>query len=499
MQHEWLPSAEAVLAEAREATVGWSRRLGTSTVVVLVHPSIAEAVSARRGMSRFHEKASRVTDLHTVPPKSEPEDIALARMVWQLERLSEQETLELKAFWCRPATPPPAAEEPSDDSDSDGSDGDGSAGDGGDGVEASEGERGEGEGDSGDGDGRAGEREGVDDRVGEDGVDVAVSDGEEVVRKTDGDKGADPTAQPNTKGSQEEAQALWQQVGDGTWMYEHDKASGFGNPFDRVELARIQSQDVAVEPTDELCTVAIATVVSDKDDMDDMSVCTTPHEIAHDLHDHLADMKLHDTEQTHTYEIAEQLRVLQLEQHVQQQQEEQQVQQYEQQHEQQRHEEVARTEAQPADAAPRRTNPFATPACREEDICEENGDTSSNSSLEEWEATEDGGFARVEVGESVWYVYGFEPDGRGGWCELWRRHPARDPFETYTRPRALRPSRPGPPWVPPPPRGGARRGPGGIPAGPGFSFSPGARPMGVPGTLRSADRNSAYIDYHSSS
>ena len=139
-------------------------------------------------------------------------------------------------------------------------------------------------------------------------MDAAVSDGEEV--SEDGDKGADPTAQPNTKGSQEEAQALWQQVGDGTWMYEHDKASGFGNPFDRVELARIQSQDVAVEPTDELCTVAIATVVSDKDDMDDMSVCTTPHEIAHDLHDHLADMKLHDTEQTHTYEIVEQLRVL---------------------------------------------------------------------------------------------------------------------------------------------------------------------------------------------
>ena len=67
--------------------------------------------------------------------------------------------------------------------------------------------------------------------------------------------------------------------------------------------------------TDELCTVAIATVVSDKDDMDDMSVCTTPHEIAHDLHDHLSYIKLHDTEQTHTYEIVEQLRVLQLEQH----------------------------------------------------------------------------------------------------------------------------------------------------------------------------------------
>ena len=136
-------------------------------------------------------------------------------------------------------------------------------------------------------------------------------------------------------------------------------------------------------------------------------------------------------------------------------------------------------------AAPRRDSFLATSARREE-ICEVIDDTSSNSSLEEWEATEDGGFARAEVGESVWYVYGFEPDGRGGWCELWRRHPAQDPFETFTRPRALRPSRPGPPWVSPPPRGGAHRGPGGIPAGHGFSLSPGARPMGVPGILRSA-------------
>ena len=244
------------------------------------------------------------------------------------------------------------------------------------------------------------------------------------------------------------------------------------------------------------------------------------------MHDHLAEMKLHDTEQLQqqqlleheqhegfvvaahanlhtneqqTHEIAELLRDLQLGQHEQQQQVQQQVQQHEQQHEQQQHEEAARTATLPADAAPRRTNLFATSAHREEEICEENDDTSSDSSLEEWEATEDGGFARVEVGGSLWYVYGFEPDGRGGWCELWRRHPARDPFETYTRPRALRPSRPGPPWGRPPPRGGANRGPGGIPAGPGISFPPGARPMGVPGILRSADRNSAYIDYHSSS
>ena len=142
LQHEWLPGAEAVLAEAREAAIGWSRRLGRCTAVVLVHPSVAEAVSARRGMSRFQEKtsgSSRVTDINTVPPKNEPEDIMLARMEWQLERLSEQETLELKAFWCRPATPPPAAEGSSDDSDSDDSDGDGGVGDGGDGVELSEG------------------------------------------------------------------------------------------------------------------------------------------------------------------------------------------------------------------------------------------------------------------------------------------------------------------------------------------------------------------------
>ena len=197
-----------------------------------------------------------------------------------------------------------------------------------------------------------------------------------------------------------------------------------------------------------------------------------------------------------------QLRGLQLEQHERQhevqQQVQQQVQQHEQQHEQQQQEEAARTATRIDMAAPRRDSFLATSACREE-ICEVIDDTSSNSSLEEWEATEDGGFARAEVGESVWYVYGFEPDGRGGWCELWRRRPARDPFETYTRPRALRPSRPGPPWVLPPPRGGAHQGPGGIPAGHGFSLSPGARPMGVPGILRSADRNSAYIDYHSSS
>ena len=50
LQHEWLPNAEAVLAEAREAALGWSRGLGSSTAAVLVHPGVTEAVSARRGM-----------------------------------------------------------------------------------------------------------------------------------------------------------------------------------------------------------------------------------------------------------------------------------------------------------------------------------------------------------------------------------------------------------------------------------------------------------------
>jgi ribonuclease HI len=498
LQHEWLPNAEAVLAEAREADVGWSRRLGKGTAVVLVNPSIAEAGLARRGMSRFQEKTSRLTDIHTVPPKSEPEDIALAQMAWQLERLSEQETLELKAFWCRPATPPPAAEEPSDDSDSDGSDGDGGAGDGGEVVEPSECVRGEVEGVNGDGGGGAGERGGIDECGGEGAARHEAEGGEgdgesEGGGVGDGDDGAakircseDETSKElygSLKGgdggggswhdsgeekamevgvgkeeqvaltcerltadkvNHEEAQARWQQVGNGTWMYEHDKASGFGNPFEQEELARIQTQrqDITVELTDKLCTVAIATVVSDKDDMDGMSVCDTPHGIAHDLHDHLAEMKLHDTEQLQqqqlleheqhegfvvaahanlhtneqqTHEIAELLRDLQLGQHEQQQQVQQQVQQHEQQHEQQQHEEAARTATLPADAAPRRTNLFATSAHREEEICEENDDTSSDSSLEEWEATEDGGFARVEVGGSLWYVYGFEPDGHGGW------------------------------------------------------------------------------------
>ena len=67
---------------------------------------------------------------------------------------------------------------------------------------------------------------------------------------------------------------------------------------------------------------------------------------------------LHTNEQQ-TYEIAERLRVLQLEQHEQQQQVQQLVQQHEQQHEQQQHEEAARTAALPADAAPRRHNLFA--------------------------------------------------------------------------------------------------------------------------------------------
>ena len=71
---------------------------------------------------------------------------------------------------------------------------------------------------------------------------------------------------------------------------------------------------------------------------------------------------------------------------------------------------------------------------------------------------------------------------------LWRRTCVRVHF---ARAEVLR----GPP---PPLGGGGRLGPGGIPAGPLIHPFPGARPMGVPGK-RSADRYSAYSDYHSSS
>ena len=134
---------------------------------------------------------------------------------------------------------------------------------------------------------------------------------------------------------------------------------------------------------------------------------------------------LHTNEQQ-TYEIAERLRVLQLEQHEQQHEVQQQVQQHEQQHEQQRHEEAARTEAQPTDAARRRNDLFADCARREETSSQMVDDTSSISSLEEWEATEGGGFAQMGPGVThacpgEWYVDGFERDMCSG---TWRERVA---------------------------------------------------------------------------
>jgi hypothetical protein len=138
--------------------------------------------------------------------------------------------------------------------------------------------------------------------------------------------------------------------------------------------------------------------------------------------------------------------------------------------------------------------------------CEQSGEDDENSaesSVEEWEATTGGGFTRVQPSGRAtsppgeWYVYGFEPDGCGGCREIRRWRSTYDPLEAYVRPRALRPSHAGPAWTPPP-SGGGRPGPGGIPAGPLIHPLPGARPMGVPGK-RSADRYSAYSDYHSSS
>ena len=171
---------------------------------------------------------------------------------------------------------------------------------------------------------------------------------------------------------------------------------------------------------------------------------------------------------------------------------------------------TVRTATLPADAAPRRTNLFATCARREEAICEEVDDTSSDSSMEEWEATEGGGFARVGPGATdacsgEWYVGGFELDMcSGAWRERWRWRQAPDPLEDYERPHALRawwgrngqsngplPCPVPSPLLDPVPSLGPRR-PGAVPP------YPGVRDMGVP-TRRPADRYSAHTNYHSSS
>ena len=79
-----------------------------------------------------------------------------------------------------------------------------------------------------------------------------------------------PSQLTATKASLKDAQALWQQVGKGTWMHEHDKSSGIGNPFEQEKLALIESQTTAVKHADELRTVGIATEVIDMIDMDCM-------------------------------------------------------------------------------------------------------------------------------------------------------------------------------------------------------------------------------------
>jgi hypothetical protein len=117
--------------------------------------------------------------------------------------------------------------------------------------------------------------------------------------------------------------------------------------------------------------------------------------------------------------------------------------------------------------------------------CEQSGEDDENSaesSVEEWEATAGGGFVtrvqpsgRATSPPGEWYVYGFEPDGCGGSREIRRWRSTYDPLEAYVRPRALRPSQ-GPKWTPPP-SGGGRLGPGGIPAGPLIHPLPGARPI----------------------
>ena len=58
--------------------------------------------------------------MHAVPRNDGQTDSALARLAWKVERFCEQEAVELRAAWCRPASPPSilddsAAEESGDD------------------------------------------------------------------------------------------------------------------------------------------------------------------------------------------------------------------------------------------------------------------------------------------------------------------------------------------------------------------------------------------------
>ena len=58
--------------------------------------------------------------MHAVPRNDGQTDSTLARLAWKVERFCEQEAVELRAAWCRPASPPSilddsAAEESGDD------------------------------------------------------------------------------------------------------------------------------------------------------------------------------------------------------------------------------------------------------------------------------------------------------------------------------------------------------------------------------------------------
>ena len=105
IRHDWTTRAEQLIDEASDADVGWRKMLGTSTIAVLLHPSVTDAAAARRGRQRFAQKLSREIVLHTVPQR-DVQNIEPARIVWKTERFCEQEAVELVAAWCRPISPP---------------------------------------------------------------------------------------------------------------------------------------------------------------------------------------------------------------------------------------------------------------------------------------------------------------------------------------------------------------------------------------------------------
>ena len=106
VRHDWTARAEALMTEARDATVGWTKVLGTSTVAILLHPSVTDAAAARQGLRRFEAKLAGETVMHAVPHNDGQTDSALARLAWKVERFCEQEAVELRAAWLVPAGEP---------------------------------------------------------------------------------------------------------------------------------------------------------------------------------------------------------------------------------------------------------------------------------------------------------------------------------------------------------------------------------------------------------